>query len=217
MPYIARMTRKLVAGIFIGGVSSRMNGGPGGPPKGMLAAPDGRSIVARCRDLLVEVGAVPLLIGRRDGYASVGLEVVPDAHEDAGAGPLAGLCALLARAGDDAHALAIACDMPFVTRALLERLAFAPPAVAVAPRDDEGRWQPFFARYDVARARPVVESRLAAIVGQSADAPPRSLQSLLDALGAVPLDADAADSEALADWDTPEDLEGTPCASPRRA
>ena len=213
------MTRKIVAGIFVGGMSSRMNGGPGGPPKGMLAAPDGRAIVARCRDLLVEIGAVPLLIGRRAGYESIGLETVPDAHEDAGAGPLAGLCALLARAGapddDDTYALAIACDMPFVTRALLERLLGAPPAVAVAPRDREGRWQPFFARYDVGLARPFVERRLDAIISKSEERPPRSLQSLLDTLGAVPLALDDADAGALTDWDTPADVEGTRRASAR--
>ena len=101
--------------------------------------------------------------------------MLADARAAEDLGPLGGLLALLAHAGERA-AIAVACDMPFVSPELARRLAetrVAAPAVA-ARRD--GRWEPFFARYD---AKVVLPTALA-----HADARRGSLQALLDAVGA---------------------------------
>jgi molybdopterin-guanine dinucleotide biosynthesis protein A len=182
----------VLAGIFVGGASRRM----GGVPKGLLPAPDksGETLVARTRRILEASGVGSVLVGAHEAYRDLGLEVVADAGE--GAGPIGGLAALLdhaAKAG--ALAIAVGCDMPYVSEGLVRALLSAPAAVAVAPK--RGRlWEPFFARYDAEAARPIVRARL--------EARDRSLQSLLDALGARELALGEADRRLLADWDTPE-------------
>ncbi|MBX3206566.1 MAG: NTP transferase domain-containing protein [Labilithrix sp.] len=181
-----------VAGIFVGGRASRM----GGIAKGLLVAPDGEPIVARTRRILEEAGAVCVLVGAHPAYFQLGLEVVPD---DPGAeGPLAGLLALLARAGDR-PALAVACDMPLFGRAIVRRLLEAPLAPIVAPRrraPELGRdvWEPLFARYDSA----VVLSTARALAARGE----RKLQRLLDAAGAQPLALTPEEEATLTDWDT---------------
>lgn len=176
--------------IFVGGASSRM----GGHPKGLLPTPDGRSIVERWRDLGAEVGSRSVLVGDARAYAHLGVESVGD--EVAGAGPLAGLCGVL-RARADAQIIAVACDMPFVTAALLRRLAFAESnAPILAPRRD-GRYEPLFARYDRARVLPLAERQLA-----GGD---RSLQKLLRDAGARDFVLSDDEWPLLADWDEPAD------------
>lgn len=183
----------MIAGIFVGGASRRM----GGAPKGLLPV-DGEPLVLRTVRACRAAGLEPVLVGEHASYAALGVPMIPDA--EAGRGPLGGLAALLAhaeRAG--AHeAIALACDMPYVTPELLRVLASAPPAPAVAPHLDE-RWQPFFARYEVARAAPVVREALRD--GRAA------LQRVLDALGATPLPLDATAARALRDWDEPGDVD----------
>ncbi len=175
--------RSLIAGIFIGGASSRM----GGFPKGQLRSPDGATLIERTRDLLAAAGV---------DSVTVGGERATLADEPPGVGPLGGLLALLRRAGDG-HAIAVACDMPFITGALVARLVSAPPAAAVAPRRG-GRWEPLFARFDAPVALPIARSHLAR--------GGRSLQGLMDALGAVALSLSADEETLLDDWDTPEDV-----------
>jgi molybdopterin-guanine dinucleotide biosynthesis protein A len=106
-----------------------------------------------------------------------------------GVGPVGGLVALLR----EGPAVVVACDMPFVTDALLRRLVAAPvQAPIVAPRRD-GRWEPLFARYDVS-VLPFARSRIAH--GQL------GLQGLLDEGGAAELPMEANEWAELADWDT---------------
>lgn len=182
------MTRPLV-GIFVGGRARRM----GGIAKGLLPAPDGTgSLVARLAGLAGALGAEVVLVGQRSEYAALALPVLPDAAPDAG--PLGGLVALLALAGER-PAVALACDLPFLDAAYLTRLLAAPPAPVVAPRRD--RWEPLAARYDAAAVLPLARARLAA--GELA------LQGLLDAAGAVPLAPSVGDDRRLVDWDTPDD------------
>jgi molybdopterin-guanine dinucleotide biosynthesis protein A len=176
--------------IFVGGAATRM----GGRPKGLLRAPDGRSIVERWRDLAVEVGLRSVLVGDARAYAHLGMESIGD--QVAGAGPLAGLCGLL-RDRPDSQVIAVACDMPFVTAELLRRLAFAESDAAVlAPRRD-GRYEPLFARYDRARVLPLAERQLA-----GGD---RSLQKLLRDAGARDFVLSENEWPLLADWDEPAD------------
>jgi molybdopterin-guanine dinucleotide biosynthesis protein A len=181
----------VLAGIFVGGASRRM----GGAPKGLIAGPDGRTLVARWRDVFAECGVPCVLVGAHAAYAGEGLTMLADVTADAG--PLAGLAALLEQSSG--IAIAVACDMPFVSAAHVRALLDAPPvaAVAVAPKR-EGRWEPFFARYDAPRASPVVRARL--------EAGARSLQGLLEALGCAELDLGPAGGRFLDDWDTPADI-----------
>jgi molybdopterin-guanine dinucleotide biosynthesis protein A len=182
----------MIAGIFVGGASRRM----GGRAKGLLEAPTGGTLVARWDGLFRRLGVPAVLVGQRPEYAGVELASLPDLGTESG--PIGGLLALLAHAAEvgEASVIAVACDMPFVSEALLRKLAAAPPAPAVAARR-EGRWEPFLARYDVRAARPIAL--------RHADEGKRSLQALLDALGATELPLSDGEATELRDWDTPED------------
>lgn len=183
----------VLAGIFVGGASRRM----GGRPKGLLRVADGRTIVKRWRDVFDACGVESVLVGAHPAYTGEPMSTIADAAD--GAGPLAGLAALLDE-GTGARAkavIAVACDMPYLSAAHVGALLEAPPAVAVAPKRD-GRWEPFFARYDAPRASPVVRARLAAGA--------LSLCDLLDALGGEELVLGADAALVLRDWDAPSDV-----------
>jgi molybdenum cofactor guanylyltransferase len=180
-----------LAGIFVGGNGTRM----GGIAKGLLRTADGPTLVERSRTILERVGAKVVLVGAHDAYARLGLDVIAD--EPPGIGPLGGLVALLRRAGAT-PAVAVACDMPFVTSALVERLlATSPNAPIVAPHRD-GRWEPLCARYDGAT---VLAQALA--LSRSGH---HSLQRLLRDLDAVALPLTPEELDELRDWDTPDDV-----------
>lgn len=167
----------------------------GGVPKGLLRGPNGTTLVERWRSLLDSLGIEVVLVGSAKPYAGLGLSVVAD--EPAGIGPMGGLVGLLRRAGPR-PALAIACDMPFVSRELVERLLAAPPGPGIVAPRREGRWEPLCARYDAARVLPVAVSRAAS--------PSHSLQRLLDEVGAVPLAVAPGEWAVLRDWDTADDV-----------
>jgi molybdopterin-guanine dinucleotide biosynthesis protein A len=179
----------MVAGIFVGGRGTRM----GGRPKGLLEASPGVTLVRRFQDLFGGLGIGCVLVGAGADYANEGLPDVPDQPPG---GPLGGLLALLGHAGDRTS-IAVACDMPFVSAALLERLVDAPPCAALAPRRND-RWEPFLARYDSRIVRPLVEAH--------AHAGKRRLQDLLDAIPAAELHLSAAEASELDDWDAPDDI-----------
>ena len=188
----ASAPRALLAGIFVGGASTRF----GGRPKGLLDAPSGGTILDGLRGHLESLSIPWVLVGRRAEYAGLAAETLDDSPP--GIGPLGGLLPLLRRSGDG-HALAIACDMPFVSRELIARLAGAvTEAPAIAPRRN-GRWEPMFARYDARRALP--------LAGGRAGAGRRSFQGLLDELRASELMLSTDEQQMLDDWDTPEDME----------
>jgi molybdenum cofactor guanylyltransferase len=180
-----------LAGLFVGGAATRM----GGAAKGLLPAPEGGTLIERALRVLHEAGVGDVvLVGRSAAYPALGLDALGD--EPAGIGPLGGLVALLRRAAGGS-ALALACDMPFVTRALVARLISAPFAPVVAPRLGD-RWEPLCARYDAATVLPLAVAR-----ASGAD---HSLQRLLDAAGARALALEPDDARALRDWDRPEDM-----------
>lgn len=118
----------------------------GGQPKGLLRIRE-LTLIGRWCDVLGRLGLSPVLIGRHEAYAELGLTLIAD--DPPGIGPLGGIVALLRTAGD-ATVLALACDMPHVTGALVERLLAAPEATVVAPRIGE-KWEPLCARYDAPR------------------------------------------------------------------
>ncbi len=190
----ASSKRGVIAGVFVGGAGVRM----GGCAKGLLEAPGGGTLVDRWRALLGAVGVDRVfLVGRHQAYASVDLEAIGD--DPAGIGPIGGLAALLERAGPG-QALALGCDMPFVSSALVARLLGWADAPVVAPRR-AGVWEPLCARYHAARVLPLVRRRIAE--GQHA------LQPLLQEAGALELPLAGSEAEELRDWDTREDVRRT--------
>lgn len=184
-------------GIFVGGASTRM----GGRPKGLLHSLDTQEpLVARLARLGRAAGLEPVWVGRADAYR----ELVPGlrelADEPANVGPLGGLGALL-RAGGDAHVIAVACDMPFVSQALLRRLQQEQPAAMVlASRSEAGFWEPLCARYHASAVLPSCESALAQGV--------RSFQQLFARLPVAELSLSSTERTELKDWDRPEDVSG---------
>ncbi len=175
----------------------------GGIPKGTLRAPDGTpSLVERLVRLGRQVGARDVvLVGQQPVYAPLALPMLSDAPP--GVGPLGGLLALLGHAERVAcsRVLALACDLPYVSQPIVERLIdHAPEAAAVAPHED-GQWQTMCARYATARVLHTAQRTLAR--GE------HSLQSVFAELreAAQPLPLSAAERALLRDWDSPEDID----------
>lgn len=188
-------------GVFVGGQGRRM----GGVAKGLLPAPDGGTLIERLLRIIESsaresgVAAPVVLVGSSEPYAELKLPTIAD--EPGGIGPLGGLSALLARARDEARgaALALSCDLPFVTPRLVSRLMTeAPDAPALAPRV-QTMWSPLTARYSVA-ALPVILEAISE--GQ------HSLQGVFARLGTAcrELLLNETERSALLDWDSPEDM-----------
>jgi molybdopterin-guanine dinucleotide biosynthesis protein A len=186
-----------VAGIFVGGESRRM----GGQPKGLLVAPSGETIVERWSRMFVALRVPIVLVGNREAYAPLGIEIIED--DPPHIGPLGGLIALLKRARGG-RAIAVACDMPFVSEGLLEKLATHPSrACALAPRRAD-IWEPLFARYEGPLPLEVAKAH--------AGAGRRSLFGVLETLDAEALDLGHHELAELRDWDEMDDIssrEGT--------
>lgn len=194
-----------VCGLFVGGQARRM----GGVAKGLLPAPDsGEPLVLRLRRHAESLGLRCLLVGSAPAYAGLGLPMLTD--DPPGLGPLGGLRALLV-AADRAPVLALACDLPYISPALLRRLVEAAPATAdgpcdvVAPRRQD-RWEPLCARYE-ATVLPALTAALQA--GE------RSFQGLLRRLRVRELSLSATEATELTDWDSPDDLGAPPPERPR--
>ena len=189
---------RLLVGIFVGGRGSRM----GGVAKGLLKTPDSEAtLVERLRAELATAlpDAELVLVGLADAYAAVGLRAVSD--EPPGVGPLGGLVGLLAEAERRRAelVLALACDLPRIGAALLQRLASERPGQSALVALQGRIRNPLVARYAVAQALPAAREALRA--GQ------RSLQAVLDRLGegVATLSLTPAEAATLDDWDTPED------------
>jgi molybdopterin-guanine dinucleotide biosynthesis protein A len=187
----------VIAGVFVGGEASRM----AGRPKGLLITSGGATIVDRWREVLRSVGVPMALVGAHPAYTHLGAPIIEDSPP--GIGPLGGLLPLLRVAGQR-RALALAGDMPFVSRALLERILDASDAPIVAPRR-HGRWEPLCALYDAARVLPLAEARV-----QSRRF---SLQGLLDDAGAIAIGLSAIECAELRDSYSPQDVEESERAS----
>ena len=188
--------RSVAAAIIAGGPALRL----GGATKPLLEIA-GRTVADRQLAVLRPIFSRLLVVANDPTpWRARGVEVVAD--RVVGAGPLAGLSAALAAAGDAEAVVCLAGDLPFLSPALLTALRdWAPEADALAPRP-AGRAEPLCARYAV-RARAVVDERLAQ--GRLA------LHELLTELAAVWLD-DAAlatlDPAGLSfvNLNTPDDL-----------
>ncbi len=187
----------VTVGIFVGGRGRRL----GGVDKGNLRLASGETLVerlvARCRQALPAAELV--LVGAAGAYGRLGLPALDDAP--AGIGPLGGLRALLleARARGHAHALALACDLPYLEAPLIARLAEETSVASfLAPRGGE-LWETLVARYAVDALAPV-DAAIAA--GE------RALQRVVLRLGAgaVALAVDERERAELRDLDEPGDV-----------
>jgi len=124
--------------ILVGGRSSRM-----GKDKSGLRFGD-RSGVALIAASLQRVAHTIRTVGRAVPAAE-GLENIADAHDQWG--PLAGIEAALCNSNSE-HCLIVACDLPFVTGELFERLVgLADHRDAIVPVQSDGRPQPLCAIY----------------------------------------------------------------------
>jgi molybdopterin-guanine dinucleotide biosynthesis protein A len=189
----------LIVGIFVGGSGSRM----GGLAKGLLATPDAQTtLIERLRGEIE--AALPnveiVLVGRAEAYSALGLRAIAD--EPAGVGPLGGLTGLLSHAASSAtrFALALACDLPWLERSLIARLAHESSEAAVVLVAQEAVRNPLIARYETRSALPAARRTL--------DAGKRSLQAVLDELEPriTRLELSAEERASLADWDTADDM-----------
>lgn len=173
---------ELNGAVLIGGRSRRM-----GREKASLLGPDGRTISARIAATLREAGAsrVCAVGGERD--PQLGLPWLPDLRP--GRGPLAGIESALQEGG---WWWVVACDLPGVSTADLQRLAAARvedrPAVAWV----EGRCQPLLGLYGPGQLAPV---RLALDAGRS-----RAVETV------GTLDPVRVDLGPLANLNTPEEF-----------
>jgi molybdopterin-guanine dinucleotide biosynthesis protein A len=180
-----------IAGIFVGGGARRMQG----VAKGLLVGGDRRTLIARWLALFSELGVPAVLVGEHAAYRDLGVPSLPD--QPTGVGPIGGLIALLEHA-TGGKAVAVACDMPWVSRLLAERLLCEAPCASVLAGHFRGQWQPFLARYDASAALPVARRCLAQ--GQ------RSLQQVLIAAEASALELSEEEVAELRDWDTRQDV-----------
>lgn len=184
-----------VLGIFVGGQSRRMGGGH----KGLIQSPSGdETLIARLARVGREAGLSPILVGMAPLEAlELSLPAIPD--QQPSVGPLSGLAALLDYAPAQV-CIAVACDMPRISTALLNRLIYeSPGAPVLAPRDySTGKWDPLFARYEPSVVQPVLTRALAAGA--------RSFQALFRELSVTQLALSDAERGEIVDWDTPADI-----------
>lgn len=121
------------AAILAGGRARRF----GGADKASLAVGRARIIDRQLAALSTVADDVRIVTNDAARYADLGVRLVPDAI--AGAGPLGGIYSALLDAAHE-RVLIIACDLPFITAALLERLVAesGQDVDAVVPRSSRG-------------------------------------------------------------------------------
>jgi molybdenum cofactor guanylyltransferase len=166
--------------LLTGGASARM-----GAPKATLQR-EGETLADRSARLLRAVCDPVVEIG--PGYTTLTRVV----EHPPGRGPLAALVAGADAVPGPGPVLLLACDLPFVSEELLERLAAWPGSDTVVPVDRAGIVQPICARYSPA-ALALARELLA--TGE------RSLRSLLRGAGVTRLED--VDERELVDVDTP--------------
>jgi molybdenum cofactor guanylyltransferase len=145
------LQKPLAAAILAGGGARRM----GGADKGALDV-GGQPILARQLDVLRQVAGEIFAVGRAPAGLPPDIRVVPDRIP--GAGALGGIYTAIVESPCD-RTLVVACDMPFVTRQLVERLVerlAAEDADVIMPRTAQG-YEPLCAIYSKACAEGIRE------------------------------------------------------------
>jgi molybdopterin-guanine dinucleotide biosynthesis protein A len=138
--------------ILAGGRSRRM-----GRPKALLRlTPDGPTLIELVVTALRAIaGEIVVVTSRPDEVAFLGCRTTADQFPELG--PLAGLHAGLGALAAE-HSLAVACDMPFLSPALLAAMAAEPRDYDVlVPRRASGELETLHAIYSRACLGPMVE------------------------------------------------------------
>ncbi len=139
--------RDTAAAILAGGRASRL----GGVNKASLRIGAGR-IIDRQLPVLREIaGEIFIVAPDAAPYADLGLDVVPDLIAEAGA--LGGIYTAIVESPRP-RTLVVACDMPFLPKALLERLVDTRDADLVIPHGERG-YEPLCAVYARTCAAPI--------------------------------------------------------------
>jgi len=144
--------------ILVGGASRRM-----GQDKAQLRlGPE--TMLERIAAQLSPVTSSVTLVGSPQAYLGHSLPTVPDVYEKWGA--LGGIHAALSAAKTD-WSIVVACDLPFVTRDLFERLkSFANESIdsidSIVPTQPDGRPQPVCALYRRETCLPEIERLVSA-------------------------------------------------------
>ncbi len=141
----------LAAAILAGGAARRL----GGAAKALLPIGGQRIVDRQLAALQAVTRTIFIVAPDPSAYAGLGLRVVPDAVE--GAGALGGIYTAIVESPAP-RTLVLACDMPFVTPALFRALAAPERADAdvVIPRTARGL-EPLCAVYAKACAAPILE------------------------------------------------------------
>ena len=112
------MNDQIVGAVLAGGESRRM-----GRDKALLSF-GGKPLIERTAQLMQSIFSQVLLVaGRRREYRFLGLPVVPDRL--ANSGPLGGIHTALLR-GASQPVFVVACDLPFISRELIEYIVDFP-------------------------------------------------------------------------------------------
>ena len=153
--------------ILVGGASRRM----GRDKAHLRLGPE--TMLERIAAQLSPVTSSVTLVGSPQAYVGHSLPTVPDVYEKWGA--LGGIHAALSAAKTD-WIIVVACDLPFVTRDLFERLkSFAGESLdAIVPIQPDGRPQPVCALYRRQTCLPEIER----LVGEGEHAPRALLRSV---------------------------------------
>jgi molybdopterin-guanine dinucleotide biosynthesis protein A len=162
------------AAILAGGRARRL----GGADKARLTVGGARIIDRQLAALAAVADDILIVANDPERYAGLGLRVIADAVP--GAGPLGGLYTALLDASQD-RVVILACDLPFVTAALFERLAAesrtGQEIDAVVPRSARGL-EPLCALYMsrcAAAARARIDRGALRVAGLLADLRVREL------------------------------------------
>ena len=177
------------AAILAGGTSTRM-----GTNKGLMPIRGRPLILAAADALRGRFGELFIVSDDAAAFAFTGLPVIPDRAP--GKGPLEGIASALEAARLDTL-FVVACDMPEIDFALMERLLAAPPEYDCAvPRVGPGLYEPLFAVYRKS-ALPAMNAALAA--GR------RNVQAVFPLLKTLYVDADRP--SGILNLNTPREVE----------
>jgi molybdopterin-guanine dinucleotide biosynthesis protein A len=151
---MSSVRHRVSAAILAGGRATRL----GGVDKAALLIGGTRIIDRQIAELTAVADDLAIIANDPTRYAGFPIPVHPDAMP--GAGALGGIYTALARARHD-RVLIVACDLPFVTRALLARLVeeAGDDVDAVVPRSRRGL-EPLCALY-TRRCMLAIEARIA--------------------------------------------------------
>ena len=138
---------RIAAAILAGGMARRM----GGANKAGLRIGNERIIDRQLRLLRQIADSVFIVAGAAEPFQELQIRVVPDVVS--GAGPLGGIYTALT-ASPCARTLIVACDLPYLSLPLLQRLAAPSDADLVIPRTGHG-YEPLCATWSAACAGPI--------------------------------------------------------------